>query len=212
MSALYENIGMPEAWDDMSNVRLEPDRVAAARAKDMSFLKKLRVYRQLPRAMIKQDAGKLVSVLSRLGRSGFSELQSQARGYGVQRLEGRHSIYAFTPPLDTLRMVVSHASVIDPAKPQDKKYIMVNDVRRAHVYATQQCHVLINLPEDGEAKEGEVGQLLLCLYGSRDAAKEWQNMLSGHLQDVGIGPGRGHPVVLHRPERTCASSHTATTT
>ena len=40
MSASYENNGMPEAWDDTNNVFLEPDKVAAARAEEMSFIKK----------------------------------------------------------------------------------------------------------------------------------------------------------------------------
>ena len=54
--------------------------------------------------------------------------------------------------------------------------------------------------EDDEAKEGEVGQLLLCLYGTCDAAKEWQNTSSRHLQDIGIVPRRRHPAVFHHPE------------
>ena len=62
VSALYDNNGMPEAWDDMNNVFLEPDMVAAARAEEMSFFKKLGVYRRVPRAMIKQVGGKLGSV------------------------------------------------------------------------------------------------------------------------------------------------------
>ena len=71
-----------------------------------------------------------------------------------------------------------------------------------HLYAKQQRHVFINLPqEDDEAKEGEVGQLRLCLYGTRDAAKEWQKTSSKHLQDIGFISGRGHPAVLHHPER-----------
>ena len=56
---------------------------------------------------------------------------------------------------------------------------MVNDVRRAYFYA----------------------KLPLCLYGTRDAAKEWQKMLSRHLQEIGFSPGRGHPAVFHHPER-----------
>ena len=61
MSALYEKNGMPEAWDDTNNVFLEPDKVAAARAEEMSFFKKLGVYRRVPRARIKQVGGKPVS-------------------------------------------------------------------------------------------------------------------------------------------------------
>ena len=57
MSALYENNGMPEAWDDMNNVFLEPDKVIAARGEEMSFFKELGVYRRVPRAMIKQVGG-----------------------------------------------------------------------------------------------------------------------------------------------------------
>ena len=60
MSGLHEKNGMLEAWDDMNNVFLEPDTVAAARAEDMS-LNRLGVYRRVPRAMIKQVGGKLVS-------------------------------------------------------------------------------------------------------------------------------------------------------
>ena len=54
---------------------------------------------------------------------------------------------------------------------------MVNDVRRAYFYAKQQRSVFIELPgEDEDAAEGEVGELLLCLYGTQDA----------------VGSGSGH--------------------
>ena len=38
MSALHEKSGMPEAWDDMSNISLEPYKVAAARAEKYDLL------------------------------------------------------------------------------------------------------------------------------------------------------------------------------
>ena len=78
---------------------------------------------------------------------------------------------------------------------------MVKDVWRAYFFAKRQLHVFIDLPqEDDEAKEGDVGQLLLCLYGTRDAAKERQKTLSKHLQDIGLIPRRGIPAVFHHPE------------
>ena len=60
MSALYKKNGMPEVWDDMNNLLLAPDKVAAARAEKMSFFKRLGVCRRVPRAMMKQVGGKLV--------------------------------------------------------------------------------------------------------------------------------------------------------
>ena len=45
-----------------------------------------------------------------------------------------------------------------------------------------------------------VGKLRLCLYGTRDAAKSWQETLSAHLVSVGFSRGRGHPSVFHHKE------------
>ena len=56
---------------------------------------------------------------------------------------------------------------------------MFNDVSRAYFYARATRDIYIELPEeDLEANQGEVGKLNLCLYGTRDAAKEWQETLS----------------------------------
>ena len=49
----------------------------------------------------------------------------------------------------------------------------MNDVRRAYFDVKQQRCVFIDLlDEDEDAQEEEVGQLQLCLYGTRDATKE----------------------------------------
>ena len=55
------------------------------------------------------------------------------------------TLYACTPPPKALRMIVSHASTIDPTRPQDRRETMVNDVRRAYFYAKQQRHVFVAL-------------------------------------------------------------------
>ena len=46
-----------------------------------------------------------------------------------------------------------------------------------------------------------VGKLRLCLYGTRDAAKGWQETLSSHLVSVGFVRGVGHPSVFWHPKR-----------
>ena len=204
MDSLYERQGMPEAWDDMNNVFLDPKQVKAARAEEMAFFKKLGVYKRVPKALVKQMDGKRITVKWLDTNKG-----DRANPNYRSRLVGREyndckddTLYASTPPLEALRMIVSHASTVDPAHPGIRRELMVNDVRRAYFYAAQQRNVFINLPaEDDEAQEGEVGQLMLCLYGTRDAAKEWQKTLSRHLQSIGFIVGRGHPSVFHHPGR-----------
>ena len=79
---------------------------------------------------------------------------------------------------------------------------MINDVRRAYFYAVATRDLYIELPaEDGQATSGMLGKLNLCLYGTRDAAKGWQDTLSKQLESCGFKIGVGHPSVCHHPGR-----------
>ena len=110
------------------------------------------------------------------------------------------ALYASTPPLEALRMIVSEAATVTGEV--ENREIMVNDVRRAYFYAKIERDVYIELPpEDPEYGTGKVGKLKLCLYGTRDAAKGWQETLSAHLVSLGFTRGVGHPSVFHHQER-----------
>ena len=79
---------------------------------------------------------------------------------------------------------------------------MINDVRRAYFYAKIQRDVYIEVPrEDSRAGPDVIGKLKLCLYGTRDAAKGWQEELSQQLEQIGFIRGIGHPSVFWHPDR-----------
>ena len=79
---------------------------------------------------------------------------------------------------------------------------MINDVRRTYFYAKIQRGVYIKLPkEDPDHGKGLSGKLKMCLYGTRDAAKGWQETLSSHLESIGFFRGKGHPSVFWHPEK-----------
>ena len=48
-----------------------------------------------------------------------------------------------------------------------------------------------------------VGQLKLCLYGTRDAALNWQETLSQHLIDNGLERDVGFPSVFFAQREGC---------
>ena len=52
-----------------------------------------------------------------------------------------------------------------------------------------------------EHGKGMLGKLRLCLDGTRDAAKGWQETLSAHLESIGYKRRRGHPSVFWHPEK-----------
>ena len=79
---------------------------------------------------------------------------------------------------------------------------MINDVRRAYFYAKARRDIYIEIPaEDPDGGPGVLGKLELCLYGTRDAAKWWQDTLSDQLENCGFVRGKGHPSVFWHPTR-----------
>ena len=86
--------------------------------------------------------------------------------------------------------MISHAATYPECGPQ--RVVMINDVRSAYFYAKITRDVYIELPkEDPKFGTGLLGKLKLCLYGTRDAAKGWQETLSAHLVGIGFSRGKG---------------------
>ena len=47
------------------------------------------------------------------------------------------TLYASQLPLEALRLIVSHASTVNPDRPDERRELTVDDVRRAYFYARQ---------------------------------------------------------------------------
>ena len=83
------------------------------------------------------------------------------------------------PQFEALWIIVSHAASINGGgkarggcKGDRRRELVINDVSWAYFYAPATRSLFIELPtEDEEAKEGEVGRLNVCLYGTRDATR-----------------------------------------
>ena len=97
-----------------------------------------------------------------------------------------------------MRLIVSIKATTDKAR-----HIMAHNVRRAYFYAEATRDIFIKLPEEVAAygKGDLVGKLKLCLYGTRDAALNWQQTLSEHLLGNGLKRCTGFPSVFHHPVR-----------
>ena len=66
---------------------------------------------------------------------------------------------------------------------REQRHVNVNDVRRAYFYAPTHLDIYIELPaEDREGSRDQLGKLNLSLYGTRDAASNWLEHLSAHLE------------------------------
>ena len=196
---------LPVAWDDANdNAALRPDLVVAARKVEMEYFRNMGVYEVVPRSEIADSGGKLIDTRW-IDTNKMDELNPEYRS----RLVGREyndgkddTLYASTPPLEALRLIVSWAATVKGSKKEHCHELMINDVRRAYFYAKASRNLFVELPdEDPRKAAGLVGRLKLCLYGTRDAAKSWQRTLTDHLLSIGFVRGRGHVSVFHHVEK-----------
>ena len=175
LSTLYVQHGIEYATDDVSGAALDPTRVRAARGVEMDFFKSMGVYDYVPRSEQKLTGGKLIGTKRIDVNKGDSENpRLRSRMVGKEFRTGPDdALYASMPPIEALRAVLSRAATITDEG--GEREVMVNDVSRAYFFAKMTRLLYIEIPaEDPNANPDMLGRLRLCLYGTRDAALDWQ--------------------------------------
>jgi hypothetical protein len=95
--------------------------------------------------------------------------------------EKRDDSLAATPPLESLNAII-HVCASRQRRRHPHR-IMSIDVKRAYFYAPATRPLFIAIPKEDWEEGGEVNvaQLILSLYGTRDAAMNWANTFTDFL-------------------------------
>ena len=106
-------------------------------------------------------------------------------------------MFAGTPPLEALRYLVHDAATIEKGR---TKVMMINDVARAFFEAKATRAVCIEIPEEDKAEKDwlhdNVGLLQRSLYGTRDAAMNWQEEVAREMKRWGLNKESITPVCM----------------
>ena len=79
---------------------------------------------------------------------------------------------------------------------------MLSDVKRAYFHAAAERELYVEIPrEDPDWSPDAIGKLNLALYGTRDAAKLWQECVAKHLVSIGFVRGKSNPCVYYNKSR-----------
>eukprot|EP00974_Lingulodinium_polyedra_P080547 7803045-Lingulodinium_polyedra.AAC.1 len=78
---------------------------------------------------------------------------------------------------------------------------MVNDVARAFFEAPMKRWVCVELPEEEGSEEDEVGLLQMSLYGTRDAAANFQAEVRKTMLAAGFTVSRYNPSTFYHSKR-----------
>ena len=201
MKALTTRDGVTSCVDDVSGGALDEAGVRAARKLEMDYFLKMGVYEYVSREeATRSGKGKIIKGRwIDINKGDSKNPDYRSRFVGKEFNTGvDSSLYAATPPLEALKLLISGAA----SERRRGTHMMFSDVKRAYFNAPTNREIYVEVPrEDPNWKPGLLGRLRLSLYGTRDAAANWQRCVSEHLVSIGFRPGRSNPCVFWHPER-----------
>ena len=191
-SIIHENVenkGLPR-W---RNSCIKTSRSCSARGKDgiatstkaggLEYIRRHKMYARVPREVCSRETGKAPIKPNVRARWVAKEYKTHARP----------ELYASTPPLEALKVVLSEIATGE----REGKVLALVDVRRAYFYAPARRKVFAELPpEDYQpGDEHMCGLLRESLYGTRDAAQDWEEELASTLSGLRLTSGSACPCV-----------------
>ena len=191
------------AWDDVSGKELDPQEVRRARLKEMEYVKNKQVWDKIYRQEAMRRGWPIVD--TRWIDVNKGDVQNPnhrsrlvAKEFASSATEG---LFAATPPLETLRVLISEAATVE--KDKEEKVLMIADISRAFFEAMVVRDICVELPEEGKDEEDlgrdVVGKLRLSLYGTRDAAANFQRTVKEFMEQGGWTSSR------YCPRRWCTA-------
>ena len=191
-----------EFYDEISGALLDPKLVMEARAKEIEFVKEFEVYKKVPA----EDAvGKTKVSLKwcdvNKGDNAAPEYRSRlvARELKVWNplMTGT---FAATPPTESLRFMLSRFTTRQQKGVESNLKMLVLNISRAHFHPPAKRELYIDLPEE-DAEDGKVGLLTKTMYGTRDAAAEWEEYYRQVFTDNGFESGAFCPCLFWSSSR-----------
>ena len=173
----------------MKGGRLDAKRVAEARAEEMAFIKELKVYDYSDMTTAEQISGKEPIGVRWVDTDKGPRYRSRLCAMEFKR-KGVAALFAGTPPLETLRILVA---ILAGGTGADKGALCLglSDVKRAHFHAKASRRIFIRLPPE-DPRHGEPGlcaELKQSMYGTRDAAHNWEREYAATLRSAGFVQG-----------------------
>ena len=173
-----------EYYDDISGRELDPDLVVTARREEVEFIRKMGVWREVDRP---KDQPVLKGRWVDINKGDTEKPRYRSRYVGKEIKRGSKGalvadFFAAMPPLSSFKLLLTLA-MVDRFYGADGTlrsrtepwYMMFIDVKRAHFVSEATRKLFVELPgEIRKPGEDKVGELLKSLYGTRDAARNWE--------------------------------------
>jgi len=194
-------------YSDCGDYELDPEALRQARKEEVAYMQKIRVWEPSTAEECIRRTGKRPITTRWVdvdkGRDGEVCVRSRlvARDFKLKNDELSLDVFAATPPLDAVRLVLRMAMVdgiFENIERRGKVKLMFIDVKKAHLNGVvdDDQYVYVQLPEEAG---GGVARLRRWLYGTRPAGAAWEEDYSGRLVAAGFRRGRAASTVFFNP-------------
>ena len=197
----HEHIDMEQyAVDDVTGLDLDAKEVMKARQKELQYIEDKKVWKRIPREQARKNGWKVIQTRwIDINKGDIDSPNYRSRFVGREFNDGvGEGLFAATPPFEGLRLILSEAATCS-GRQNEKKVIMVNDVSRAFFEAPMRRNVCIELPSEEQGGKDEVGWLQMSLYGTRDAAANFQEEVKKMMRGAGFIVSRYNPAMFYHP-------------
>ena len=197
----------PDIYDQVSGKLLDPVMIKEARATELGYVHNYGVYKKVPVAVCWERTGKAPIRVKWVDINKGDEEHPDYRSRLVAmeiRPKWQAAAFAGTPPLEAMRFLLSlartHGERNQKEKPLKLSFI---DIRRAHFTAKASREIYVDLVEEDQDDPNvkQCGLLLKSMYGTQDAAQNWEQEYSDFLVSIGFLQGLGSPCLFYHPVR-----------
>ena len=195
------------AYDDVSGNILCPKEVRRARLKEIEYIQRKKVYVKIPRRQAIANGWKIIKTRwIDVNKGDEKNPQYRSRFVGKEFNDGEDAaMFAATPPLEALKVLISEASTGRHGERVEEKVIMINDVARAFFEAPVRRKICVELPEEDKSAKDRagdmVGLLVQSLYGTRDAASNFQKEVQKLMEAIGFKTGKYNVSTYYHAKR-----------
>jgi len=199
--------------DDVSGNVLNPKLVRQARADERAGVYHHKIFDKVPISECVKNTGKqpIGTRWVDINKGDTSNPDHRSRWVGREfkgRDNNRDDLFAATPPLEAKKSLIALAALQKGVSNNEIKKLGFIDIRKAYFHAPVKRLVYVQLPEEfcEPGEYGNVcGRLNFSLYGTRDAASNWEECYSQALIELGFKQGLSSPCVFHHPVRDIAT-------
>ena len=196
-----------EYWDAITGMKLDSKLVRMAQAEEVQYYRSMKVYTKVDRSVAFSKTGRAPIKVRWVDHNKGTDEEPMIRSRLVAKeikVCDKPELLTATPPLEAVKMVISFAAEKGPTD----KCLMHNDVSRAYFHAKARRDVFVKTAREDwdEGDDGKCGWLNLSMYGTRDAASNWEasNWEAKYMEELtalGFARGRSNPCVFRHYER-----------